>query len=205
MCCPYILPLSFACSCSDVGKQGLVLLCLQSIKQCALGSAGTPRRAAVIRRRNTVEKHQFPPLQVALASSEVLSTSFASESVYLVLGVWGLSSEICTGCCSSGVLRTGLGSQCEMALGHLWRQKAGVADTPSQLVRLVFPQGYATHQLRQAEARGEIREQRSDHFSSWGWDSPDLGVLDPSFSSPMVPLSSGCAQVSSVPCVHPMG
>lgn len=147
----------------------------------------------------------FHPLRVALTPSEVLSTSFASGSVYLGLGVCRLSSEICTGCCSRVVLQTGLGSQCEKALGHLWGQKRRVADTPSQLVRLVFPQGYATHQIRQAEGRGEVREQRSKQISSWGWDSPDLGVLDHSVSPPVVLLGSGCDQVSNIPCVHPTG
>lgn len=41
-----------------------------------------------------VEQHQFPFLQVALAPSKLLIKDFASESVYLGLEVWVLSSEI---------------------------------------------------------------------------------------------------------------
>lgn len=61
------------------------------------------------------------------------------------------------------------------------------------------PQGCATHQIRQAEARGEISEQKNNQITPRGWDGPDLRVLDPSLFPSVILLRSGCAQVSSVP------
>lgn len=112
----------------------------------------------------------FHPLRVALAPSEVLSTSFASGSVYLGLGVCGLSSEICTGCCSRVVLQTGLGSQCEMALGHLWGQKRKVADTPQPAGKASVPPGIRnpSDKAGRGKRRGQGTEKQTNFLMGLG-------------------------------------
>lgn len=110
------------------------------------------------------------------------------------LGLWGLSYETCSGCCSRGVLSTGHGFQCELALEHLWREKRGVAGTHEPAGKASLPPGI--HSPSDKEDRGKRRDQGIEKQPNFlmGLGQPRLGCA----GSQLVP-TSGPAQLCLCP------